>query len=120
MSTYRLDKLFSPRSVAVIGASPREKSPGRAVLENLRRGGFAGEIDTAEFAILVRSDQKGHGLGWQLMQLIIAYARAQAIRSVHGQVLQENAAMLDMCRNLGFQVKADPEDPSLVVVTLSL
>jgi hypothetical protein len=28
--------------------------------------------------------------------------------------------MLDMCRNLGFQVKADPEDPSLVVVTLSL
>src|SRR5580692_12835896 len=74
MSTYRLDKVFTPRSVAVIGASPREKSPGRAVLENLRRGGFAGEIDTAEFAILVRSDQKGHGLGWQLMQLIIAYA----------------------------------------------
>ena len=78
------------------------------------------DFDTAEFAILVRSDQKGHGLGWQLMQLIIAYARAQAIRSVHGQVLQENAAMLDMCRNLGFQVKADPEDPSLVVVTLPL
>ena len=44
MSTYRLDKLFSPRSVAVIGASPRDKSPGRAVLRNLRRGGFAGEI----------------------------------------------------------------------------
>jgi hypothetical protein len=30
------------------------------------------------------------------------------------------AAMLDVCRNLGFQVKADPEEPSLVVVTLSL
>jgi acetyltransferase len=44
MSTYRLDKLFSPRSVAVIGASPREKSPGRAVLKNLRGGGFAGDI----------------------------------------------------------------------------
>jgi hypothetical protein len=28
MSTYRLDKLFSPRSVAVVGASPRETSPG--------------------------------------------------------------------------------------------
>jgi acetyltransferase len=78
------------------------------------------DYDTAEFAILVRSDQKGHGLGWQLMQLIIEYARAQAIRSVHGQVLQENAAMLDMCRNLGFQVKADPQERSIVVVTLSL
>jgi acetyltransferase len=26
MSTYRLDKLFSPRSVSVVGASPRETS----------------------------------------------------------------------------------------------
>jgi acetyltransferase len=78
------------------------------------------DFDTAEFAILVGSDQKGHGLGWQLMQLIIAYARAQAIRTVHGQVLQENAAMLDTCRNLGFQVKSDPLEPSLVIATLSI
>jgi acetyltransferase len=42
--TYRFDKLFAPRSVAVVGASPRETSPGRAVLKNLRRGGFVGEI----------------------------------------------------------------------------
>jgi acetyltransferase len=44
MSTYHLDKLFSPRSVAVVGASPRETSPGRAVLRNLRGGGFQGTI----------------------------------------------------------------------------
>jgi acetyltransferase len=44
MSTYRLDKLFSPRSVAVVGASPRETSPGHAVLRNLRAAGFQGPI----------------------------------------------------------------------------
>src|SRR6201981_2870378 len=44
MSTYRLETLFAPRSVAVVGASPRAASPGRAVLANLRRGGFAGPI----------------------------------------------------------------------------
>ena len=44
MSTYRLDRLFAPHSVAVIGASPRPTSPGRAVLRNLRRGGFTGTI----------------------------------------------------------------------------
>jgi acetyltransferase len=44
MSTYRLDKLFSPRSVAVVGGSPRETSPGRAVLRNLRSAGFEGSI----------------------------------------------------------------------------
>jgi hypothetical protein len=44
MSTYRLDKLFSPRSVALIGASPRPTSPGRAALRNLRSAGFKGPI----------------------------------------------------------------------------
>ena len=44
MSTYRLDKLFSPRSVAVVGGSPRTTSPGRAVLKNLRSAGFKGSI----------------------------------------------------------------------------
>ena len=44
MSTYRLDKLFSPRSVAVVGGSPRQTSPGRAVLRNLRAAGFKGAI----------------------------------------------------------------------------
>jgi acetyltransferase len=45
MSTYRLDKLFSPRSVAVVGASPRETSPARAVLSNLRKTEFMGSIN---------------------------------------------------------------------------
>ena len=44
MSTYRLDRVFSPCSVALIGASPREKSVGRAVLKNLRDGGWSGPL----------------------------------------------------------------------------
>jgi acetyltransferase len=44
MSTYGLDTLFAPRSVAVVGGSPRKTSSGRAVLENLRRSGFPGAI----------------------------------------------------------------------------
>ena len=44
MSTYRLEKLFSPRSVAVVGGSPRTTSPGRAVLKNLHSAGFKGSI----------------------------------------------------------------------------
>src|SRR5271155_1928214 len=37
MSNYRLDKLFSPRSVALVGASLRPGALGHAVLANLRR-----------------------------------------------------------------------------------
>jgi acetyltransferase len=44
MSTYRLDRLFAPKSVALVGASPREDSLSHALLGNLRRAGFAGPI----------------------------------------------------------------------------
>jgi acetyltransferase len=44
MSVRNLDKLFNPRSVALIGATPRPGSVGAVVARNLRRAGFAGEL----------------------------------------------------------------------------
>jgi acetyltransferase len=78
------------------------------------------DYNSGEYAILVRSDLKGHGLGWRLMQLLIDYARAEGIRAIRGQVLQENTTMVDMCRRLGFHLDPDPDDPSIVVVRLTL
>jgi acetyltransferase len=59
--------------------------------------------ETAEFAILVRSRLKGHGLGWLLMQRVIDYAKGKGLRRVYGDVLVENTAMLQMCAELGFR-----------------
>ena len=44
MSVYRLDKVLSPRSVALVGASPRPHSLGAAILGNIRSAGFEGPI----------------------------------------------------------------------------
>ena len=44
MSIRNLDKLFKPRSVALIGANPSPGSVGAIVARNLRRAGFAGEL----------------------------------------------------------------------------
>lgn len=62
------------------------------------------ELDekTAEFAVLVRSRLKGHGLGWLLMRHAIDYAKEKGLRRVFGDVLVENATMLQMCAELGF------------------
>jgi acetyltransferase len=76
--------------------------------------------ETGEFAILLRSDLKGRGLGWSLMQLIIEYARSDGLKRVEGQILHENTVMLKMCRELGFEVKTDAEDRALYDVTLTL
>ncbi|QDV70705.1 Succinyl-CoA ligase [ADP-forming] subunit alpha [Rosistilla carotiformis] len=44
MTSKHLKKIFSPASVAVIGASEREESVGRLSLRNLIEGGFRGRI----------------------------------------------------------------------------
>ena len=44
MSTYRLDRIVSPRSLAVIGASPHANSVGRHIIANITSGGFPGPI----------------------------------------------------------------------------
>lgn len=76
--------------------------------------------ETAEYAILVRSDLKGNGLGWALMQLLIEYATAEGLKSLCGQVLTENTTMLAMCREFGFSMKADPNDAGISLVSLTL
>src|SRR5579863_126294 len=78
------------------------------------------DYDRGEYAILVRSDLKGRGLGWLLMQLLIEYARAEGIRTIEGQVLSENTTMLKMCKELGFAISHDPEDPAVSDARLSL
>src|SRR5471030_2592392 len=44
MSTYRLKNLLSPHSVALVGASPRQGSVGRAILGNIHKAKFKGEF----------------------------------------------------------------------------
>jgi acetyltransferase len=82
----------------------------RLVLDpDLRRG---------EYGIIIRSDLKGHGLGWQLMKHLIDYARAERVVEIMGIVLTENAAMIDMARQLGFQVVSNQRDATLIDVVL--
>jgi RimJ/RimL family protein N-acetyltransferase len=73
-----------------------------------------------EYAVIVRSALKGHGLGWLLMQRIIEYARAIGLREMNGQVLCENTTMLRMCAELGFHISDDPVSREVKVVTLTL
>jgi acetyltransferase len=73
-----------------------------------------------EYAVLVRSGLKGHGLGWNLMKRIIEYAESQGLEQIHGQVLADNVTMLQMCGEFGFHVADDLAEPGVKVVTLRL
>jgi acetyltransferase len=74
----------------------------------------------AEYALLVRSDLQGLGIGWTLFSRILDYAAAEGIARVEGFVLDENSKMLAMCRALGFEVAHDPDEPGLCRVSRTL
>jgi acetyltransferase len=76
--------------------------------------------DTAEYALIVRSDLGGRGLGTALMEHLIAYARSEGVRGLEGSILAENRAMIGLVTRLGFRVERDPDDASLVTSRLAL
>jgi RimJ/RimL family protein N-acetyltransferase len=76
--------------------------------------------DAGEYAVIVRSDLKSHGLGWHLMQTLIAYARKRKLQCIQGRVLHDNATMLNMCEELGFEIHTNPDEPYVCDVRLAL
>jgi acetyltransferase len=109
----RLTQLDYARAMAFIAI---EETSG-AMLGVVRLHANA-NYDAGEYAVLVRSDMKGHGLGWLLMQTMIDYASAEGLETIEGQVLRDNTTMLTMCREFGFEISADPQEADLCVVKL--
>jgi acetyltransferase len=60
----------------------------------------------AEFAVVVRSDLSGQGLGHRLLDKMIAYCRSRGTRTLVGQVTADNTRMLELASNLGFSRRA--------------
>jgi acetyltransferase len=74
------------------------------------------EEHRAEYAIVVRTDMKGHGLGYLMFQRLLEQARARGIVELWGDVLRDNETMLQMAHELGFSVMEHPDEPALVRV----
>jgi acetyltransferase len=107
----RLSQIDYDREMALIALPEAEE----AALGVVR---FAADPDNrrAEYAIALRSDWKGRGLGYLLMTRLIEVARERGVGELFGAVLHENAAMVQMCRELGFRITPDPEDANLLEV----
>jgi acetyltransferase len=77
------------------------------------------EGETAEFALMVRTDRQGRGLGHTLLKALIDHANARGLREVWGDVAYDNGRMLSVARGLGFQV-TPAEETGRVRVHLDL
>jgi acetyltransferase len=74
--------------------------------------------ERAEFAVIVRSDFKGRGLGRALLGKLIAYCRSRGTECMVGQVLETNHSMLGLARELGFATERASDGVIDVVLSL--
>jgi acetyltransferase len=76
--------------------------------------------ESAEFAIVVRSDLKRRGLGTRLMQRAIDHCRSRGTREIGGDVLAGNESMIDLARRFpGFAI-SPPDADGIARVTIRL
>mgnify|MGYP006099555187 FL=1 len=64
----------------------------------------------AEFAIIIRSDMKGEGLGKRLLEKVIEHCRAHGTEVLSGIAMLQNRGTATLARKLGFDVKTDMEE----------
>jgi acetyltransferase len=107
----RMTQIDYDREMALI--ITRMKDDGTPETLGVARAVADPDNETAEFAIAARSDMKGLGFGKLLLERIIDYARRRGTRWMVGEALRENAAMISLARNAGFEV-TKTDDPGVV------
>lgn len=78
------------------------------------------KMEDAEVAIMVRSDLKGRGVGWSMLNHSCDYARARGFQKIHSVELADNRGAIAVERDMGFTARACPDDPTLTIVSKSL
>ena len=103
----------------VVAAEPLP--PGDALVAAVARlARDTGNPARAEFGILVSHFVVGRGLGRLLMQRLVEWCGENGVEELWGDVLEDNAPMLELANHLGFSRETIPGAPGLVRVSLKL
>ncbi|MFA3759853.1 bifunctional acetate--CoA ligase family protein/GNAT family N-acetyltransferase [Yersinia sp. 2466 StPb PI] len=87
----------------------RQKNNGPEIIGVTRALSDPDNID-AEFAVLVRSDLKGLGLGRELLEKMIQYTRSHGLTRLTAVTMPNNRGMIGLAKKLGFSIDVQMED----------
>lgn len=76
--------------------------------------------DTGEIAVSIRSDYKGKGVGWALLDFLAEEARARGVRRVIAIESRDNHAAIELEREKGFTPEPFDHDPTMIVLSKTL
>ena len=113
----RLCHLDHDRDMAL--AALHQGADGRPHMIGVSRYHLDPQTGEAEFAVVVTDAWQGKGVGWHLMRRLADVARQRGAKRFVGDVLRENANMLQLMSALGFTIRPT-EDPAVVQAVMEL
>ncbi len=113
----RFTQIDYSREMALIAVSEEQ---GREVELGVTRYAINPDGESCEFALVIADNMRGKGLGHKLMMALMDAARAKGLKTIEGQVLNNNADMLKLMKRLGFSIDPSPEDDSVKIVRKAL
>ncbi len=114
----RMTQIDYDRDMTLVLAEPG--IPGRAEVYAVASATADPDGEKAEYAIMVRSDMTGLGLGRMLTRRIIDYCRRRGVKEIFGEVLRDNRPMLRICDALDFRTRISPDDSQVVEIRRAL
>jgi len=114
----RLSQIDYDREMAFVAIAPTGSKHAGDICGVVRLSADP-DNDAAEFSVIIRSDLKGTGLGYRLMEEILIYGRTKGLQRVFGEVRLDNAAMLAMTKEFGFRHQLSQE-AGVTTVTIDL
>ena len=114
LSAAQLDRLVRPDRIGLALVALKGLSEDAAIVGEARYVVDPAADCDAEFAIAIADGFQRKGLGTRLMKLIVAHASKTGVRRLFGEILAENQTMLEFTRRLGFGVRANAADRTMI------
>jgi GNAT superfamily N-acetyltransferase len=77
-------------------------------------------MESAEVAIAIRSDFKGRGISWMLLDHVARFAASKGIRFLESVENRDNHQAIELERDMGWKATPCPGDSTLVILKTSL
>jgi acetyltransferase len=100
------------REISLVAAQPDPKTGRPRILATGQLTKLHGSND-AEFAVQVRDQYQGTGLGTELLTRLLDIARDEGISRVVAEIMPENTGMRRVCTKLGFTFERIPDSQNL-------
>jgi acetyltransferase len=94
------------RTMALVAERPNPETGGMEIIGVGRLSKEVG-VPEGEFALLIRDDYQGQGLGTALLTRLLDIGRDEGLQTIHAYMLDENTGMRHICKNLGFDFQRD-------------